>query len=197
TLLEIKNASGESLLAVNKKTTGGSNLASDGGVATGTGWAAAGGATVSRVTTDGQAGSDSAQVEAGTGVNNGATNTLASAPAANATYKVSVYGKLASGDAFTDFKVLYSPDGGSTFAACTNHNTPTITRAASTNTTCDIATGATAATNPQLYIVQPTAPSQARTFLVDSLSFTKAPSTTQNVKVGGNQSGESNDPTIF
>lgn len=197
TLLEIKNASGESLLSVNKKTTSGSNLASDGGVATGTGWAAAGGATVSRVTTDGQAGSDSAQVEAGTGVNSGVTNTLASAPAINSTYKVSVYGKLVSGDAFTDFEVLYSPDGGSNFVACTSYNTQTITSGDWTNITCDIATGATAATNPQLYIVQPTAPSQARTFLVDSLSFTKAPSTTQNVKVGGNQSGESNDPTIF
>lgn len=197
-LIEVKNSSNDSIFSVNKKVPNGTEHASDGTVNDAgnfaTNWTAAGGASVSRNTTDGQQGSDSAEVAAGTSEGAGVRNKLAINPALNSTYRASVYAKLASGEAFTDFTVRYSPDGGSTFIDCTNYSTQTITTSGWTQITCDIATGATAVTDPYLYLVQPSSPSSARTFLVDTLSFTLASNSTQNVKVG---SDNTNDPTLF
>lgn len=197
-LLNVKDAAGSNLFSVNNKVTSGTELATDGIVHDGTNfsinWPAAGSATVSRITTDGQENSDSAQVVAGTTANNGIANQLSTNPAVNSRYRASVYAKLVSGDAFTDSKVRYSPDGGSTFVDCANYSTRTITTTGWTQITCDITTGATTVTNPYVYLVQPTAPSSARTFLVDTLSFTLASNVTPNVKVG---SGTGSTPTLF
>jgi hypothetical protein len=197
-LLDVKNATGENLLSVNSKVTDGTEHASDGGVhnsgSFSTNWPAAGGATVSRITSDGQESGDSAQVAAGTGSDNGIRNSLAIDPVASTKYQVSVYAKLISGSAFSDFTVRYSPDNGSSFVDCANYNTQTIT-SGWTQVTCEITTSGTAVTTPYLYLVQPTAPGSARTFLVDSLSFTLASNNTPNVKVGsGTGSG---DITLF
>jgi len=198
-VLEVKNSTDTSLFSVNNKVTSGSELTTDGIVHDGSGfstnWPAVGGATVSRSTSDGQENSDSAQVIAGTSAGNGISNKLASAPAVNSHFRASVYAKLVSGDAFTDFKVRYSPDGGTTFVDCTNYNTRTVTTTGWTQITCDITTGATTVTNPYVYLVQPTAASSARTFLIDTLSFTLASNATPNVKVGSGAG--SSTPTLF
>jgi hypothetical protein len=197
-LLNVQSSTGSDLFSVNNKVTSGTELATDGIVHDNTNfstnWLAAGSATVSRITSDGQENSDSAQVVAGTTANNGIANKLSTNPAVSSHYRASVYAKLVSGDAFTNFKVRYSPDGGSTFVDCTNYSTQTITTTGWTQITCDIATGATTVTNPYVYLVQPTAPSGARTFLVDTLSFTLASNATPNVKVG---SGTGTAPTLF
>jgi hypothetical protein len=197
-LLNVKSSAGTDIFSVNGKVTSGSELATDGIVHDGSGfstnWPTVGGATVSRNTSDGQENGDSAQVIAGTGTGNGISNKLASAPAVNSHYRASVYAKLVSGDAFTDFKVRYSPDGGTSFVDCANYSTRTITTTGWTQITCDITTSATTATNPYVYLVQPTAASSARTFLVDTLSFTLASNATPNVKVG---SGTGSTPTLF
>ena len=197
-LLDVKNAAGENLLSVNTKVTDGTEHAADGGVndsgSFSTNWTAAGGATVSRITSDGQESGDSAQVAAGTGADNGIRNALSIDPQLSTKYQVLVYAKLVSGSAFTDFKVRYSPDNGSSFVDCANYNTQTIT-SGWTQVTCEVTTSSTAVTTPYLYLVQPTAPGSARTFLVDSLSFTLASDNTPNVKVGsGTGSG---DITLF
>ncbi|HEX7484395.1 MAG TPA: hypothetical protein VF281_04580, partial [Candidatus Saccharimonadales bacterium] len=75
-----------------------------------------------------------------------------------------------------------------------NYNTQTVT-SGWTQITCEITTSGTTVTDPYIYLVQPTAPGSARTYLVDSLSFTLASNNTPNVKVGsGTGSG---DITLF
>lgn len=198
-LLEIKNAANTTLFSVNNKVTNGTEHATDGVVRDGanfsTNWTAAGSANVTRITSEGQEGDDSARINAGTTADNGIRNKLAINPLTNSHYRASVYAKLSSGDTFTDFTLRYSPDGGSTFTDCTNYSTQTITTTGWTQVTCGITTNATPASDPYIYLVQPTAPSSARTFLVDTLSFTLASNTTPNVKVG---SGAGNStPTLF
>ena len=187
-LLDVKNAISDSLFSVNSKVTDGTEHASDGGVHTGaslsTNWPAVGSATVTRITSDGQEGGDSAQVAAGTSANNGVRNKLSINPQLSTKYQVSVYAKLTSGSAFTDFKVRYSPDGGSSFVDCASYNTQTVTTSGWSQITCEITTSATTVTDPYVYLVQPTAPGSARTYLVDTLSFTLASNNTPNVKVG-------------
>jgi hypothetical protein len=198
-LLDVQNAAGDKLFSVNSKVTDGTEHASDGGVHTGasfsTNWPAVGSATVSRITSDGQEANDSAQVTAGTTANNGIRNKLSISPQLSTKYRVSVYAKLVSGSAFTDFKVRYSPDNGASFVDCTDYSSQTVTTGAWTQITCDITTSSTAVTNPYVYLVQPTAPGSARTYLVDTLSFTLGANNTPNVKVGsGSGSG---DITLF
>jgi hypothetical protein len=199
TLLGVKNSGDSSLFSVNSKVTAGTENASDGTVHDGanfsTNWPAVGGASTARITSDGQEASDSAQVVAGTGAGNGIKNKLSVAPPVNSHYRASVYAKLASGSAFTDFKVQYSPDNGVTFVDCTNYNTQTITTTGWTQITCDIDTGATTVTDPYIYLVQPTAAASARTFLIDTLSFTLASNATSNVKIGSG--ADSGAPTLF
>jgi hypothetical protein len=199
TLLGVKNAADASLFSVNNNVTGGTENATDGIVhdATNfsTNWPAVGSSVVTRNTSDGQEGNNSAQIAAGTTAGNGIKNKLSVSPPVNSYYRASVYAKLVSGDAFTDFKVRYSPDGGSSFVDCTNYNTQTITTTGWTQITCDVNTGATVVTDPYVYLVQPTAPTNPRTYLVDTFSFTLASNATPNVKIGsGSNSGS---PTLF
>jgi len=198
-LLDVQNATGDKLFSVNSKVTDGTEHASDGGVHTGasfsTNWPAVGGATVSRITSDGQEGNDSAQVAAGTTADNGIRNKLSIDPQLSTKYQVSVYAKLVSGSAFTDFKVRYSPDDGASFVDCASYNTQTVTTSGWAQITCEITTSATAVTDPYLYLVQPTAPGSARTYLIDTLSFTLASNNTPNVKVGSGTGG--GDITLF
>lgn len=198
-LLNVKSSTGSDLFSVNNKVISGTELATDGIVHDGTGfttnWAAVGTASISRITTDGQENSDSAQIIAGTTANNGIANKLATNPAVSSHYRASVYTKLVSGAAFTDFKVRYSPDNGSTFVDCTNYSAQTVVTTGWTQITCDINTGATVVTNPYVYLVQPTTASSARTYLIDTFSFTLASNATPNVKIGSGS--DSGSPTLF
>jgi len=198
-LLEVKNPAGTNLLSVNSKVVNGTEHATDGTVHDAgnftTNWLAVGNATVSRITSDGQEANDSAETVAGTAADNGIKNKLAISPATNTLYRASVYVKLVNGDPFTDFKIRYSPDNGATFVDCTNYNTQTVTTDGWTQITCDLATGNETATNPHLYLTQPTAPASPRTFLIDTLSFILASNNTQNVKIGSGSGSET--PTLF
>lgn len=196
-LLDVQKPNSKSIFSVNSKITDGSEYASDGPVSDGgnfdTNWTAAGSASVARNTSDGQAGNDSAEVTAGTAAGNGIRGKLKLNPVANTRYNVSVYAKLIAGSAFADFTVRYSPDGGSSFVDCTQYNTQTISSGWA-QITCSIDTPATTVTDPYVYFVQPENAEEARTFLIDTLSFTLGPSTIPNVKVGGD---DSESATLF
>ena len=160
-----------------------------------TNWPTAGLGTVttSRLTTDGFEASDSAQAAVTVGaVNAGIRNKLSSNPLPSTLYRVTVYGKLVSGAAFTDFKVRYSYNGNTTttlsnYVDCVDYNTQTITTSGWTKVTCYITTDANVATNPHVYFAETT--SAVRTFAVDDFSMTLASNTTPNVQIGGGING--------
>lgn len=160
-----------------------------------TNWLTAGLGTVgvTRNTSDGYEASDSAQAAITTGaVNAGIRNKLSSNPLPSTLYRVTVYGKLVSGAAFTDFKVRYSYNGSTTttlsnYVDCVDYNTQTLTTSAWTKITCYITTDGNAATNPHVYFAETT--SGVRTFLIDNFSMTLASSTTPNIQIGGGING--------
>lgn len=160
-----------------------------------TNWPTAGLGTVatSRNTADGYEASDSAQAAITTGAANaGIRNKLSSTPLINTLYRVTVYAKLFSGAAFTDFKIRYSYNGStnttaSNYVDCVDYNTQTVTTTAWTKITCYITTSANTATNPHVYFVE--GASAVRTFGVDAFSMTLASNTTPNVQIGGGVNG--------
>lgn len=160
-----------------------------------TNWLTAGLGTVgvTRNTNDGYEASDSAQAAITTGaVNAGIRNNLSSNPLSNTLYRVTVYGKLVSGAAFTDFKIRYSYNGStnttlSNYVDCVDYNTQTLTTSAWTKITCYINTDANVASNPHVYFAETT--SAVRTFIVDGFSMTLASTTTPNVQIGGGING--------
>jgi len=172
------------------------NLATDGGVDDNTNfatnWTTAGAGTVAvtRNTLDGNDASDSAQAAISTNTAAaGLRNKLSINPLTSTLYRVSVYAKLNSGAAFTDFKVRYSPDNGTSFVDCVDYNLQTVTTTAWTQITCYINTITTTVTTPYVYFVQTAAPGGARTFSVDTFSMTLSGNTTPNVQVGGGLNG--------
>lgn len=178
------------------------NYAADGSVSNGdnftANWLTAGLGTssVSRVTTDGQDASDSAQVAITTGAANaGIRNDLSLNPLTNTLYRVTVYAKVASGT-FNDFKVRYSRDGSTTaggnYIDCVDYNTRVVTTSGWTKITCYIKTDSTTATNPFVYFVEEA--SAVRTFSVDAFSMTLTTNTAPNVQIGG---GENGGPTTL
>jgi hypothetical protein len=186
-LLEIKNASNSALLSINSSSS--TEYATDGGVHDSvnfsTNWSTDfTNSSVTRNTSDGQDGNDSAQMNTGTAAWDGIKNKLSRSPQPNAHYRIVAYSKLVAGSAFTDLVVGYSPDGGTTFITCTDYSTQTITTTGWTQITCTMDTPENAATNPYVYFLQPTGPASARTFLVDALSFAPVTDNAPNVKVG-------------
>lgn len=175
------------------------NFATDGSVTDAgnyaTNWPTAGQGTVasSRIITDGNDASDSAQANVTAGAANaGIRNKLSSNPLSSTLYRVTVYGKLISGAAFNDFKIRYSYLGSTSTTAgdyvdCVDYNAQTLVTTGWTKVTCYIQTDANAATNPYVYFVEAT--SGVRTFAVDSFSMTLASITTPNVQVGGGING--------
>lgn len=170
------------------------NFASDGSVNNAgdftANWSTAGSGSVSvsRNTADGNDASDSAQASITTGAANaGLRNKLSSNPLTSTLYRVTAYGKLNSGAAFTDFKIRYSRNGGTSFVDCVDYNTQTLTTSSWTKVTCYIKTDTTTATTPYIYFVEGT--SAVRTFAVDTFSMTLASNTTPNVQVGGGING--------
>lgn len=175
------------------------NFATDGSVNDSgnyaTNWPNSGQGTVtsSRITSDGNDASDSAQAAITTGAANaGVRNKLSSNPLSSTLYRVTVYGKLMSGAAFSDFKIRYSYLGSTSTTAgdyvdCVDYNTQTLVTTGWTKVTCYIQTDANAATNPYVYFVEAT--SGVRTFAVDSFGMTLASITTPNVQVGGGING--------
>jgi parallel beta-helix repeat protein len=122
--------------------------------------------------------------------NAGLRNKLSINPLASTLYRVSVYAK--SSNAFNDFKIRYSPNGGTNYVDCVDYNTQVLTMSSWTQVTCYITTGATAVSNPYIYFVEST--SSARTFYVDAFSMTLASSSTPNVQIG---SGSNGGPTTL
>ncbi|MDN5275386.1 MAG: exported protein of unknown function [Candidatus Saccharibacteria bacterium] len=174
------------------------NFASDGDVnvdATfATNWLTAGlgTTTITRNTGDGYNASNSAQVAITAGAANaGIRNKLSSNPLPDTLYRVTVYGRLISGAAFTDFKVRYSRDGSTTavgnYTDCVDYNTQTLTTTGWTKITCYIKTDTSAATNPHIYFAE--GASAVRTFSVDAFSMTLRTTTTPNVQIGGGVNG--------
>lgn len=151
---------------------------------------------ITRVTTDGQDASDSAQIALSAGAANaGLRNKLSLNPLPGTLYRVTVYAKVLSGS-FTDFKVRYSRDGstsaGGNYVDCVDYNTRTLSTSSWTRITCYIQTDATAATAPHVYFVEEA--SAARTFKVDAFSMTLTTNTAPNVQIG---SGENGGPTTL
>lgn len=195
-LLEVKNSTAANLLSVSSRGAQDSTeYIADGEVLIGgSNWIATGSASVTRVTNDGYTDSDSLEVEAGTAAGNGGANVMANNPEVDARYKVSMAVKLTDGSDFSDLTIAYSPDNLSSRIDCTNYSTRTIT-SDWTEVTCYIETDSTAVTAPRLIFEQPTAADNARTFLVDAVSFTPAPPANASVKVGSSGGGE--DTTLF
>lgn len=197
-LLEIKDSQSSTLFSVNNKLVTGSEHASDGAVSDGdnfqTNWQAVGSASVSRLTSDGQAGDDSAQVAAGDTADSGVRHRLSADPKVEASYRLSFYAKLTAGSAFLDLTARYTPDGGSTFVNCADYSERTVSMGEWVQVVCTIEADGTAVTDPYVYITQPTAPEEARTFLIDTLSFVVTPGSTSNVKIGD---GDSEEATLF
>ncbi|MCA9324890.1 right-handed parallel beta-helix repeat-containing protein [Candidatus Saccharibacteria bacterium] len=154
-----------------------------------TNWTAVGSSTVTRNTSDGQEASDSAQAAAGTTAGNGVKNKLSINPLTSTLYRVSVYAKLVSGSAFTDFTVRYTPNNGTNFVDCVDYNTQTVVTTGWTQITCYIDTAGTSVTNPYVHFVQTAAAGSARTYLVDAFSMTLSSATTPNVQIGGGSLG--------
>jgi parallel beta-helix repeat protein len=147
--------------------------------------------TVTRTTTDGYNASSSATATITAGAANaGMRNRLAISPLANTLYRVSVYAKAAA--SFTDFKVRYSPDNGTSYVDCVDYNTQTLTTTSWTQVTCYVKTSATASSNPYIYFVETA--SAVRTYSVDAFSMTLASNTTPNVQIG---SGSNGGPTTL
>ncbi|MDB5177098.1 MAG: exported protein of unknown function [Candidatus Saccharibacteria bacterium] len=169
-----------------------SNYATDGSVRDSTNfstnWTTSGsGSTVTRNTSDGYDASDSAQATVTSGANVGLRNKLSINPLPGSLYRVSTYAKLNSGTAFSDFKIRYSRDGGTSFVDCVDYSTQTVTTTGWTQITCFVTADATAATSPYIYFVQ--AGSATRTFSVDTFSMTLYSNTTSNVQIGGGANG--------
>lgn len=123
-------------------------------------------------------------------INAGLRNKLSINPLTSTLYRVSVYAK--SSNAFNDFKIRYSPNGGTSYVDCVDYNTQVLTTSSWTQVTCYITTDATAVSNPYIYFVEST--SATRTFYVDAFSMTLASSSTPNVQIG---SGSNGGPTTL
>ena len=142
--------------------------------------------SATRNTADGNDASDSASVTITAGAANaGIRNKLSSNPLPGTLYRATVYAKATT--SFTDFKMRYSRDGGTSFVDCVDYNTQTVSTTEWTKVTCYIKTDATAATNPYVHFVETSAAN--RTFAVDTFSLTLATNSTPNVQIGGGING--------
>jgi hypothetical protein len=193
-LLEVQTAIGTNILSVNNFST---ELMTNGGAEDGTtfstNWTLAGTATTpSRTTTTGQFATGQAGVSStfGTATNNGVRGNLGSNPATGTTYLVSFTAKLASGSAFTDMRVDYTPTGAATGTQCTANQT--IVTTTWTKITCEVLTPGTPVTNPDIIIYQPTTAGVSRVVYIDNLSMTLAAGSgglPANVQIGGGING--------
>ncbi|MES2875993.1 MAG: carbohydrate binding domain-containing protein [Patescibacteria group bacterium] len=142
--------------------------------------------TVTRNTAEGNDASDSATATVTSGAANaGVRNKLSSTPLPGTLYRATVYAKATT--AFSDFKVRYSRDGGTSFVDCVDYNTQVVSTTEWTKISCYVKTDATAASNPYVYFVETAA--AARTFSVDTFSMTLATSSSPNVQIGGGVNG--------
>lgn len=176
------------------------NYATDPGVDDGTNFATnwsfvnatSGVGSATRNTSDGYDASVSATANITTGAANaGIRNKLSINPMANTLYRITVYAKLNSGAAFTNFKIRYSRDGSTAssgnYVDCTDYNTQTINTTDWTKVTCYVTTDGAAPTNPHVNFVEGT--SAVRAFSVDTFSMTLSTSSTPNVQIGGGING--------
>ena len=149
-------------------------------------WTAApGGGTVSRELSTIYDTSASVKVTTSATVGQGITNNMSIAPTTNTQYLVTFYAK--SSNTFSDVRVRYSRDGGTSTVPCVDYNTRSVSASTWTRVTCLFTTDSTTATNADLIIDQETA--VARDFYVDALSITLNTNTASNVKIGGGSLG--------
>jgi hypothetical protein len=192
-LLEVQSAIGTNILSVNDFSTElMTNGGAEDGTTFGTNWTALGTSTIARTTTAGQfaTGQAAASITNGTTAGNGIRGNLGTNPAVSTNYLVSFTAKLASGSAFTDLRVDYTPTGAATGTQCTVNQT--IVTTTWTKITCEVTTPATTVTNADILIYQPTAAGVARVFYVDNLSMSLAASAgglPSNVQIGGGING--------
>lgn len=168
------------------------NFATDGGVNDAvnfsTNWSSAGLGMVSVVhnPNDGYDASNSAAVNvSGGAANAGVRNKLSSNPLKNTLYRVTAYAK--SSNTFNDFKVRFSPNGGTSFVDCVDYNKQAISTTDWTKITCYIKTDNTTISSPYVYFVESS--SASRTFWVDAFSMTLSTASTPNVQIGGGVNG--------
>jgi hypothetical protein len=167
------------------------SLATDGGVNDivnfNTNWPTTGsGSTTTYTNTSSNTASYSAQsdITAG-GTYKGIRNNLSINPMTSTRYRVTAYAKLASGAAFTDLTIRYTPNG-SSFVNCEDYNTQAVTSTWS-KITCYVNTASTTVSAPQIEFSAAT-PS-ARVFLIDDFSMTLATPSTPNVQIGSGSNG--------
>ena len=148
-------------------------------------------ASATRDTDYGYRASDSAKATistatAGAGIKNKLSiNPLATTP--GTLYRITAY--ASSTTAMTDFTIRYSRDNGTSFDACVDYNTQTLSGSASDfkKITCYVTVSSTAASNAWVFFTQ--GAGAARSIYVDSFSMTIASNTTPNVQVGGGVTG--------
>jgi hypothetical protein len=199
-LLEVQTSIGTNLFSVNNNI---SELVANGGAEDSanfsTNWTSFGTATITRNTTTGQYATGAAGAQfASTTANSGIRNNLASNPATSTVYMISFTARLETGSpAFTDMTIQYTPNGGTTTINCLTGQT--VVDTTWTRFTCEVNTGATSVTNPDILIFQVADPgAPTRTVYIDNLSMTLADDAggiPNNVQIGGGIYGGA--PTLF
>jgi hypothetical protein len=199
-LLEVQTSIGTNLFSVNNNI---SELVANGGAEDSTNfatnWTSFGTATITRNTTTNQYATGVAGAQfVSTTANSGIRNNLASNPATSTVYMVSFAARLETGSpAFTDMTVQYTPNGGTNTVNCLTGQTVVSTEWR--RFTCEVNTGGTAVTNPDILIFQVADPGASnRTVYIDNLSMTLADDAggiPNNVQIGGGIYGGA--PTLF
>ncbi len=193
-ILEVQNSSSGSILSINSQVTSGSELATDGAVVDAenfsSNWQAVGEATVTQRTDEGHSDESSAQLVA-TSSADGMRNNLQAALEPATTYRVSFYAKAVSSQ-LDNLSVFYDTIE-ENLLECTNYSTQSVGTDQWKLVSCEITTTTAQATNSSIVIRDGASESYA--LLVDDLSVTKKPVSSQNVKVGNDREGE--DATLF
>lgn len=195
-ILEVQGSSGNNLLSTN---SGSKEYATNGGAEEGGGtpeefsqpsWGSGGAVSVERYTTPGNnvaTGDASVRINS-TAPFSGAYNSLDEVLEPNTTYDVSVSVRLDGGSAaFTDFGIVYVPDGVNNPVTCTNNVTITADRWR--KITCSFTTPASGMTSNNIMATGQLTSSVLHTYYVDNLSVTKQDANAPNVQIGGGNKG--------
>lgn len=195
-ILEVQSSSGSNLLSTN---SGSEDYASNGGAENGgstpqeftqPSWGSGGALSVERHT---EPGNNIATGDASVRINSAATfsgayNTLTEPLEPNTTYNVSVSARLdASSAAFTDFGVVYTPDGSNNPIICKDN--VTITSDRWQKITCSFTTPASGITASNIVATGQLSTAVPHTYYVDNLSVTKQDANAPNVQIGGGNKG--------
>lgn len=199
-LFKVQSASATNLLTITGNNSDQTEFVTNGDFTDGSNldnqWISSTGVKPVRITTDGYNSTDSLKVDLGTGAYGLVLNLLTGAPSPYTKYHISLQSKLFSGSPLNDLNVYYSPDGGaSILIPCGNYLNQTVVTDQWSEVACDVTTEGTAATQPSIFILQPTSAANSRTILLDAVSFKVAPASLSNVKIGNGAGGD--QTTVF